>query len=154
MGRNKIEKIENLRSLSNLKRLDIQSNRLTEIGTGLSTLTNLTELYLSHNAITKIEGLETLVNLTTLDLSANRIEKIENIATLLLLEEFWINDNKIASFDELKCLENHSKLNTIYLERNPFQLDSAPPLYKTKILSMLPTIIQLDALPIIRPDNE
>ena len=43
-----------------LKRLDIQSNRLTKIE-NLQSLKNLEELYLSCNGIENIENLEALV---------------------------------------------------------------------------------------------
>jgi hypothetical protein len=39
----------------------VQSNRIIHIGSGLASLVNLTELYLSENGIEEISGLETLV---------------------------------------------------------------------------------------------
>jgi protein phosphatase 1 regulatory subunit 7 len=47
--------------LVNLRKLSLQSNRLTDIGSGLSCCASLQELYLSHNGIIKICGLESLV---------------------------------------------------------------------------------------------
>lgn len=43
-----------LRSLSSLKRLSLQSNRLASMA-GVGALTSLEELYLSHNGIERLE---------------------------------------------------------------------------------------------------
>ena len=86
LGRNKINKIsvrkialgscasrsepafkiwfQGLSSLRKLRKLSLQSNRLVELGTGLADLTELEELYLSHNGIERTTGLETLVFLS------------------------------------------------------------------------------------------
>jgi protein phosphatase 1 regulatory subunit 7 len=79
---------------------------------GLDTLTELEELYLSHNGLTKIEGLRKLVRshplthsprslthfaaqtkLTTLDVGNNKIVEAsaEELAPLTELEEFWVS---------------------------------------------------------------
>lgn len=44
---------------------------------------NLTELYLSHNHISVMEGLSTLQNLRVLDLSSNKITEISNLEELI-----------------------------------------------------------------------
>lgn len=59
MGKNKITQIAGICTLTRLKRLDVQSNRLTAIE-GLEGLT-LRELYLAHNAIESATGLESQV---------------------------------------------------------------------------------------------
>lgn len=43
---------------------------------------NLTELYLSHNQISVMEGLSTLQNLRVLDLASNKITDISNLEKL------------------------------------------------------------------------
>lgn len=50
LGKNKITQLNNLQSLSKLKLLSIQSNRIVTIA-NLDKLINLEELYLSHNGI-------------------------------------------------------------------------------------------------------
>lgn len=50
LGKNKITQLNNLQSLSKLKLLSIQSNRIVNIE-NLDGLVNLEELYLSHNGI-------------------------------------------------------------------------------------------------------
>ena len=66
-----------------------QSNRLTAIS-NLAPLTQLEELYLSHNGIETIGGLETLTVLNTLDLSANRLTAVSGLATLTALGDLWV----------------------------------------------------------------
>lgn len=46
--------------------LSIQSNRIFSMKTGLEELTELDQLYISHNGLQEIEGLEKNVKLTTL----------------------------------------------------------------------------------------
>ena len=43
---------------------------------------NLTELYLSHNHISVMEGLSTLQNLRVLDLASNKISALNNLEEL------------------------------------------------------------------------
>lgn len=50
LGKNKITHLNNLLSLTKLKLLSIQSNRIVTIE-NLDRLVNLEELYLSHNGI-------------------------------------------------------------------------------------------------------
>jgi protein phosphatase 1 regulatory subunit 7 len=48
----------------------------------LQVCEKLTELYLSHNSISVMEGLSTLQNLRVLDLASNRITVISNLENL------------------------------------------------------------------------
>jgi protein phosphatase 1 regulatory subunit 7 len=54
--------LQNLSQLKRLKILSLQSNRITVIE-GLEELTNLEELYLSHNGVKRLEGLDGNVRL-------------------------------------------------------------------------------------------
>lgn len=143
LGRNKISCIQNLDTLVNLRKLSIQSNRIVTIGRGLQGLVNLEELYLSHNGIESMIGLENLSQLRVLDLGANRIKKIEAIEASTLIEELWLNNNYITDFNDLKVVKDAKGLQTIYLEHNPIQKAAD---YKEKIVSSIPSLIQLDAL--------
>lgn len=67
-----ISKIEGLKSLKNLRSLDLSYIEISEIS-GLDGLINLDELYLDGNQITEIKGLETLNNLRYVSLSENPI---------------------------------------------------------------------------------
>jgi len=119
----------------------MQSNRIVTIGHGLSRLTNLTELYLSHNGIQKIDGLSYVPQLKVLDLGGNQIKKLENIEDLVNLEELWMNNNFLSDFRDLDCIKAKG-LKTIYLEQNPLSKD---PDYEKKVLQALPSVRQLDA---------
>lgn len=135
---------KNLSSLSNLKILSIQSNRITNIA-GLSDLPNLEELYISHNALTDLTGLENNKNLRVLDFSNNRVTKLEGLAHLSQLEEVWASSNGLSSFEEVEReLRDKEKLETVYFEGNPLQLQS-PALYRNKVRLALPQIKQIDA---------
>jgi protein phosphatase 1 regulatory subunit 7 len=114
------------------------------IGLNLNCLSNLEELYLSHQGITDMDGLQSLVSLHTLDLSANKITELKNMSTLLKLEEFWMNDNLIETFETIKSelIPLEKTLKTIYLERNPVANEY---LYRKTLANMLPSLRQIDA---------
>ena len=104
LGRNRIRTV-NLCGLKLIKKISLQSNRLTSmdgfqvqyyntpclpvliascnnICFAIQECIALEELYLSHNGIQKMEGLSTLQNLRVLDVSSNKLTAIENIETL------------------------------------------------------------------------
>jgi Leucine-rich repeat (LRR) protein len=91
LGKNKITEIKGLDTLTNLKILSIQSNRLTSI-TGLSNCTQLEELHISHNALTEVSGLENNVNLKVIDISSNPIEHLSGFSHLNRLQELWASN--------------------------------------------------------------
>ena len=68
----------------------VQSNRVTEIGTCVSDLRELRELYLSHNGISNTMGLSTLTHLHTLDLSNNAVTHLSDLSSLQNLKELWV----------------------------------------------------------------
>lgn len=135
---------KNISSLTNLKILSIQSNRLTTIS-GLSGLSSLEELYISHNALTEISGLDSNAKLRVLDISNNQISHLTNLKHLEHLEELWASSNQISSFDEVeKELADGKELSTVYFEGNPLQTKN-PVLYRNKVHLALPHIQQIDA---------
>jgi len=146
LGRNKIARLENLEMLKNLKILSMQSNRIMKLE-NLDALDNLEELYLSHNGISKMEGLLNLKRLRLLDLGNNRIENIEQVDQLQELQELWINNNKLEDFDDLKLITHLKHIDTVYLEGNPLYQDGE---YQNKVMSYIPHLKQLDAVPITR----
>jgi len=141
LGKNKVTELCGLDKLTKLTKLSIQSNRLTTIGEGLSSCVNLRELYLSHNGLKNISGLSQCTHLQILDLTANQITKIENLEECVELEELWVGSNFVESLDDLDCLKS-TKLETIYLERNPVESD---PHYRAKIMKKFPNLLQIDA---------
>lgn len=112
---------------------------------GLSGLTSLEELYISHNALTKIHGLENNTKLRVLDVSKNQISKLENISHLKNLEEFWASDNQLSRFEEVEReLRDKENLETVYFEGNPLQTQG-PAVYRNKVRLTLPQVKQIDA---------
>jgi len=142
LGRNRIKTI-NLCELKCIKKISIQSNRLTSM-TGLEGCVALEELYLSHNGIAKMEGLSTLVNLRVLDLASNKLTMINDIECLSQLEDLWLNDNQITSLESIAeaVAGSREKLTTIYLERNPCAKTEN---YLTTLRQIFPNIQQVDS---------
>ncbi len=64
--------------------MDLSSNQITEME-GLSELTSIREIILTHNQITDIKGLKNLHGLTTLGLMYNKIPLGKN--RIYLIEE-------------------------------------------------------------------
>lgn len=107
---NKIERIRNLESQTDLKELYLTNNWIKTIE-GLETLENLEILYLSYNYIEEIAGLESLSNLKNLYLFNNSIKKIENLEKLSALEVLGLSSNQITSVEGLGRLTNLRELN-------------------------------------------
>ena len=146
LGKNSIPRLINLHPLKNLKILSIQSNKLKKIE-NLEELTNLEELYLSHNFITKIEGLEKNLKLNTLDVTSNKITSLENLNHLSNLTDIWASFNKIdQSFESLgENLSGLSRLETIYLEGNPIQLENKTSYRRKLTMNLPPSLQKIDA---------
>ena len=72
LGRNLIQRIENLDPLTNLQKLKLHSNQIRKIE-GLNNLKKLKELDIAINPIKKLEGLENLENLEVLYLKNTQI---------------------------------------------------------------------------------
>jgi len=153
LGRNKITTLgQALRPLTKLKKLSVQSNRLTEVGEGapLAANTELRELYLSHNGLTGAPaGLGHLLQLQTLDLAGNQLTTLAGVGleNLTKLTELWLNDNKLQDWEGvepvLRALAN--SLETVYLEHNPVQKLQGPQEYVQRVRSAVPKLQQLDA---------
>lgn len=153
MGKNKIEMITGLDKLTKLKRLDVQSNRLTSISNLSSQTVTLEELYLADNGITD-EGLfadietktglsQSFSTLNTLDLSKNKLATTKHFSHLTTLEELWLSTNDIANFEDgVHPLESLTNLEGIYMEYNPIasQFD-----YRTTLSKVVPNLTQIDA---------
>ncbi|KAL1164568.1 hypothetical protein V6Z11_A06G077600 [Gossypium hirsutum] len=142
LGRNRI-KVINLCGLSCIKKISLQSNRLTSM-IGLEECNALEEIYLSHNGIAKTEGLSKLVNLRVLDVSSNKLTSVDDIQNLTRLEDLWLNDNRIESLEDIAegVSGSREKLTTIYLENNPC---AQSPNYNATLKQIFPNIQQIDS---------
>ncbi len=110
----KIEKIKNLESLIDLKKIFLNYNQIVEIK-GLETLKDLKSLHLQGNQIDKINDLSKLKKLESLYLNNNAISKIEGISGLKNLKSLIIFDNNIS---EIENLEKFSNLEVLNLRNN------------------------------------
>jgi protein phosphatase 1 regulatory subunit 7 len=148
LGKNKIEHISGISKLTKLRKLDLQSNRLTRIENLHGQVDTLEELYLSHNAI-DIEGakVETglalpFMQLSTIDMSRNRLTDTSPFAHLTSLNDLWISGNDIKSFDDIEPIRGLTQLDSLYLEYNPVDKDFE---YRMKLAKMIPSLTQIDA---------
>ena len=161
LGKNKIERISGLSGLASLRRLDVQSNRLTTIDGLLdsSVASTLEELYLLHNAITDEGAKSGLLSssnddttsssssspftmLTTLDLSRNRLTCTKPFAELTTLEDLWISGNDVKTFNDIDELRLLTNLDSVYLEYNPLDKEFE---YRKRLAEMIPSLTQIDA---------
>ncbi|GAW80028.1 protein phosphatases PP1 regulatory subunit sds22 [Plasmodium gonderi] len=170
LGYNKIRKIENLENLTNLeelwlgknkieelnipffpklKKLSLQHNRLTNWSVdSIQNIPQVTELYVSYNKLSFIiDNIKELKHLKVFDLSYNEIENILICSELKSVEELWLNNNNIHNIEMIKNLRENENLKTLYLEKNEIQ-ETLKDNYRSQIISILPQLKQLDALPI------
>lgn len=115
LHQNNIESIPDLSALAeSLSELDLSTNKITNIE-GLEKLGRLSILNLSQNQIRQIKGLTGLTKLKELILAENIIEKIEGLETLEALELFDIFLNKISV---IEGLDKNINLKTLGLSSN------------------------------------
>lgn len=156
LGKNKITSMKIPTSLTSLRLVSLQSNRLSEWDESITELPALEELYLGHNKLPAPPAglLKRVRNLQILDLAGNVVEKLDWLVETPELTDLWLNDNKIAERTEVEHLKSAAKLETvrpkrrytqIYLERNPFERGLGPA-YRGFVLAIRPDLKQLDAL--------
>ena len=118
----KIYQIGDLSSVKNLTVLYLYNNRLESLER-LESVPKLQMLYLQRNKIQKITGLEHLKSLKKLYLSRNRISVIENLDKLTQLEELYVDrqnlePNQNLVFDPRTCLALSKSLCTLNSSHN------------------------------------
>ena len=74
---NSICRIDHLGGLSRLRDLNLSSNCIEAVGSGLRGLVRLTSLNLSSNNLSTVEGLEGLLELRRLNLSHNYVRSLQ-----------------------------------------------------------------------------
>ena len=139
--------------LTKLRRLDVQSNRLTSIENLTTQQDTLEELYLAHNGIND-EGASmptglalNFSNLNVIDISRNRLTSTAPFAHLKNLEELWLSGNQMEDWDAVKPLKEaasagNQTLETLYLEYNPVASEFE---YRKQLAEWLPSLSQIDA---------
>ena len=97
LGRKKLTELPKaLEKLTQLKRLDLYGNQLTDVK-GLEKLTQLKKLYLNHNRLTELpKGLEKLTQLTYLNLGYNKLTDVKGLEKLTQLEELKLHGEKLT----------------------------------------------------------
>jgi Leucine-rich repeat (LRR) protein len=99
---------------THLKVLNLSNNKITDMNDTLINLTTLTELNLSKNLLTKVNGLSYLKQLKKLNLSDNLIKNIPFMYNMLNLEKINLSDNNIECIENMHNLRNVKKLNLSY----------------------------------------
>lgn len=136
----RIDCIDYLKSLRNLRVLALDNNCLTSIA-NLEPLVNLEWLDLSFNSIVAIDGLETLTKLTDLTLFSNKISKIEKLETLVNLQCFSVGDNEISEISYVVALRSLPSLELVNMKGNPVCEDQD---YQLTALAFLKNLKYLD----------
>ena len=114
---NKIPK--EVSSLTQISTLFLSGNQLTEIQC-LDNLKNLTILYLSNNQFTEIQGLDKLTNLKTLYLSNNQLTEIQGLDNLTNLTTLDLSSNHLTEIQE--SIFEFTNLKSLYLEANKISI--------------------------------
>jgi Leucine-rich repeat (LRR) protein len=107
--------------LTTLTSLDLSSNLLVSVPSGLSALFNLVSLNLSDNMIDSVLGIYTqLGQVLSLNLSRNRLESICGLERLLALERVDLRHNAIDDSAEVGRLATLPHIADVWVEGNPF----------------------------------
>jgi Leucine-rich repeat (LRR) protein len=97
--------LSGLSAMSKLETVIITHHKIEAIEE-LAALSQLKSLFLFNNQIKSLKGIEGSYNLEQLYVQCNRIETIKEVEALLNLKELYISDNNIASLNGLT--EAHS----------------------------------------------
>ncbi|XP_024866638.1 carboxypeptidase N subunit 2 [Kryptolebias marmoratus] len=109
---------------SNLKELNLKSNRLAEL-LSLSSLTSLTDLILSANQLSNLtENLfRNVTTLENLDLSENQLTSLPEVIfkDLLSIREILLHNNNLKKV-EAKLFEDQALVQRLYLSDNQLEM--------------------------------
>ena len=132
--------------LTNLIELNLSGNVLSRCDR-LAKLTQLQKLYISHNKLDSIDGLASLINLTILDVSYNQIQRVPAYLPkkLTALRELYLAGNKLVSLPDVIKLRSLTGLIHLSVEDNPM---SKLPHCRGMIVYGMPTLELLDGDPI------
>ena len=100
--------------MATLMRLEVQDANISDL-TGLQFATNLTDLWLTGNAITDLSALCDLTNLTDLVFFANAITDISALSNLTNLIHLNLNHNTVL---DISVLSNLTNLEWLFLADN------------------------------------
>lgn len=107
--------------LTSLTNLDLSSNLLISIPTGLSSLYNLVHLNLSDNMIDSVLGIYTkLGSVLSINLSHNRLDSLCGLERLMALERIDLRHNSLEESAEVGRLAILPNISEVWVEENPF----------------------------------
>ncbi|RYF90238.1 MAG: leucine-rich repeat domain-containing protein [Chitinophagaceae bacterium] len=86
------------------------STALTDLS-GITALSNLQILIVSHCDLISIQEVSVLKNLKALFLFNNKIESLKGVESLTQLEQLYVNSNQLVSIEEVEQLLNLEQLN-------------------------------------------
>lgn len=128
---NNSDAIGGLQYLTELKTLNLSNNNLKNADiTVLSAMKNLTELNLSHNNISDIDGLKSNTKLQTLDLSHNKLDttgdynSISSLSRLGRLKYLNLDNNNICNITPISNLTDIVSLKLNSNKITPSSIDS------------------------------
>jgi hypothetical protein len=102
---------------------------------GVSDLTNLEILIVTHHHIHDLKELKTLDKLSKLFVFNNQISSLEGIENLTLLEQFYAQCNQITS---VKSLQNLINLQEVYINYNLLAtLEGLTKLHSNKLKNLI-----------------
>jgi dynein light chain 1 len=118
-----IDRMVNLTGMTELKTLSLGRNNIKKIEKLEDVAGTLTQLWLSYNQITSLDGLSCLTNLTTL----------------------YCSNNLIKSFDELDKLKVNDQLRDVLFVGNPMYAEAgSKEKARIEILRRLPNLVKID----------
>ncbi|KAG8834712.1 hypothetical protein FRC17_007618 [Serendipita sp. 399] len=101
--------------------LDLSSNLLVSVPSGLNQMYNLVTLNLADNLIESVLGIYTMLGqVLTLNLSRNRIDSLCGLERLVALEKVDVRRNEISDIEEVGRLATLPNLQGVWVEGNPF----------------------------------
>lgn len=107
--------------LTSLTHLDLSSNLLVSVPSGLSQLYNLVSLNLSDNMIDSVLGIyKHLGQVLRLDLSHNRLDSLCGLERLMALERVDVRHNLLEDTGEIGRLSTLPNVSEVSVEGNPF----------------------------------
>ena len=124
--------VKGVEKLTQLKDLYLSENQLTKVPKGLEKLSRLTTLSLYENQLTDVKGLEKLTQLRVLDLSSNQLTDVKGLEKLTQLRVLDLHGNQLT---DVKGLEKLTQLRKLNLNGN--QLTDVKGLGKLRQLEVL-----------------
>jgi Leucine-rich repeat (LRR) protein len=101
--------------------LDLSSNLLVSVPSGLNQMYNLVTLNLADNMIESVLGIYTMLGqVLTLNLSRNRIDSLCGLERLAALERVDVRKNEVLDIEEVGRLATLPNLQGVWIDGNPF----------------------------------